>query len=67
MKNKLRNIFIEADQNYKIIKETYKILEKSYEMKLPIHSAGQWILDNMYILEQEHNEICEAKKKLKTC
>ncbi len=65
MKNKLRNIFIEADQNYKIIKETYKILEKSYEMKLPIHSAGQWILDNMYILEQEHNEICEAKKSLR--
>ncbi len=65
MKNTLRNIFLEADENYKIICNTYKILEKTYEMKLPIHSAGQWILDNMYVLEQEYLEICEAKKSLK--
>ncbi len=65
MKNTLRNIFIEAEQNYKIICETYKILEKTYEMKLPVHSAGQWILDNMYILEQEYSEIFESKKSLK--
>lgn len=65
MKNTLKNIFIEAEQNYKIILETYKVLEKTYEMKLPSHSAGQWILDNMYIIEQQYNDVLESKKSLK--
>lgn len=65
MKHTLNSIFKEADKNYDIILKTHKILESSYELKLPIHSAGQWILDNMYIIEEQFEEIKEAKKTLK--
>ena len=66
MKHTLNSIFKEADKNYDIILKTHKILESSYELKLPIHSAGQWILDNMYIIEEQFEEIKEAKKTLKS-
>lgn len=65
MKSSLSTVFNEADKNYKIILKTYKILEKSYDMKLQIHSAGQWILDNMYIIEQQYEEIKKCSHDLK--
>ena len=65
MKSKLNNVFIEAEKNYKIIQKTYKILEKTYDMKIQTHSAGQWILDNMYIIEQEYEEIKTQRRILK--
>ena len=65
MNAKLRGIFNDAEKNFKIIANTHKILEKTYELKIPIHSAGQWILDNMYIIEQEYEEIKDQKKVLK--
>lgn len=65
MEMKLNHLFKEANRNYKVILKTYKILEKSYELKIPIHSAGQWILDNMYIIDQEFEEIKESRKSLK--
>ena len=51
MKGKLNGIFKEAQRDYKIISKTYKILVKTFDMKIQMHSAGQWILDNMYIIE----------------
>ncbi len=48
-----------------IILKTYNILEKSYEKNISIHSAGQWLLDNMYIIEEEYEKINESKKSLK--
>lgn len=65
MEARLNKLFKEANKNYKIIYRTYKILEKSYELKIPIHSAGQWILDNMYIIDQEYESIKESSKSLK--
>ncbi len=65
MKSTLCSIFKDADKNYKIIYNTYKMLEKSSDLKVPIHSAGQWILDNMYIIEEAYEEIKESKKSLK--
>ncbi len=65
MKNTLNGIFKLADEHYKIIRNTYELLEKSYEKKISIHSAGQWLLDNMYIIEQEYENIKESKKGLK--
>lgn len=62
MKNSLSSIFREAEKNYKIIVNTHKILEQTYDMKIPIHSAGQWLLDNMYIIEQEFEKIKDEKK-----
>ena len=49
MEKSLNSLFNESEKNYGIISSTYKILEKSNEIKIPIHSAGQWLLDNMYM------------------
>lgn len=65
MKGKLNGIFKEAQNDYKIISKTYKILVKTYDQKIQMHSAGQWILDNMYIIEEQYNDIIENKRVLK--
>ena len=65
MKGKLNGIFKEAQRDYKIISKTYKILVKTFDMKIQMHSAGQWILDNMYIIEEQYNDIIENKRGLK--
>ncbi len=65
MKNTLNEIFNLAEEHFNIIKNTYELLEKSYEKKISIHAAGQWLLDNMYIIEQEYQNIKESKKNLK--
>lgn len=65
MKHTLNSIFKEADQNYNIICKTHKLLENSYELKIPIHPAGQWILDNMYIVEEQYEEIKDVRRSLK--
>ena len=64
MKGTLRSIFKEAQRDYKIISKTYKILVKTYDMKLQMHSAGQWILDNMYIIEEQYGDIIDNKRVL---
>lgn len=65
MKSPLKSIFKEAKENYNIISKTYKILETTYDMKLSIHPAGQWILDNMYIVENEYMNIKSCERILK--
>ncbi|MCX8074629.1 MAG: hypothetical protein N2749_03480 [Clostridia bacterium] len=65
MKSSLNPIFVEAKENYNIVSQTYKILETTYDMKLSIHPAGQWILDNMYIIENEYSKIREDASVLK--
>ncbi len=65
MKGKLNSIFKEAQRDYKIISKTYKILVKTFDKKIQMHSAGQWILDNMYIIEEQYNDIIENKGILK--
>lgn len=62
MKNRLNQIYKDVENNYSIISDTYKILEKTYEMGLLIHPAGQWLLDNMYIINQEYSDIIEGKR-----
>lgn len=64
LKNKLNQIFKDVENSYSTISETYKILEKTYEMGLIIHPAGQWLLDNMYIVNQEYSDILENKKSV---
>ena len=65
MENTLNMLFKEAKNNYDIRYKTYKVLEKSYELKISIHTAGQWLLDNMYIIDEEYENIKEAKKGLR--
>ena len=45
----------ELKNAFKIIKATYDLLNMNSDLKIPSHSAGQWLLDNMYIIEQEYN------------
>lgn len=39
-------------QDYKFILETYNLLTKHLKWGIKIHSAGEWILDNFYIVEE---------------
>ncbi len=38
--------------DYKFILETYKLLNRHIKLEIKIHSAGEWILDNFYIIEE---------------
>ncbi len=40
------------NENYKFIFETYKLLNEHIKLGIKIHSAGEWILDNFYIIEE---------------
>lgn len=64
MRSSLRNVFDELEENYNIIRETYKVLELTYDMKLTIHPAGQWLLDNMYVIDEDYGIIQESKKHI---
>ena len=57
----ISQLYKELKENYNNILTTYKLLDKTYDMKLSIHPAGQWILDNMYIIEQQYHEVLENK------
>ena len=39
-------------ENFQIITETYHILNEHLKLKIPIHSAGEWLLDNYYVIEK---------------
>ena len=38
--------------DYKFILETYNLLSKHLKLGIKIHSAGEWILDNFYVIEE---------------
>lgn len=40
------------NENYQFIKSVYNLLNEHIKMKIPIHPAGEWILDNIYIVEE---------------
>ena len=39
-------------ENFKMIQEVYKILNDHLKLGITIHPAGEWILDNLYIIEE---------------
>ncbi len=49
-------------KDFEFITETYNLLNKHIKLGIKIHSAGEWILDNYYIIEENFNII---KKELK--
>ncbi len=65
MDRKTRKIFKELKNNYKIIVKTYELLEETSKNDIPPHSAGIWLLDNMYIIEQQYRDILMQKSNLK--
>ena len=49
------------DDNFKQITRTYDILNSNLKLGINIHPAGEWLLDNYYILEETYKTI---KKEL---
>ncbi len=39
-------------ENFEVITEVYNLLNEHIKLKIPIHSAGEWLLDNYYIIEE---------------
>ena len=39
-------------ENFEIIEEVYHLLNKHIKLGIPIHPAGEWLLDNFYIIEE---------------
>lgn len=44
-------------EDYEKIKEVYKMLNEHVNMKINIHPAGEWLLDNFYIIEETVKQI----------
>ena len=49
-------------ENFEIISDVYNLLNEHAKLKIPIHPAGEWILDNYYVIDETVKNI----KKLKT-
>ncbi len=49
------------EENFKFITNTYEILNSHLKMGINIHPAGEWLLDNYYIIEESVKSI---KKEL---
>ena len=39
-------------ENYQIIKQVYNLLNQHLKLGINIHPAGEWLLDNFYIIEE---------------
>ena len=44
--------------NYKFIEKTYNILNEHVKLGINTHPAGEWILDNFYIIEETYKTVC---------
>ena len=44
-------------ENFKFIEKTYQILNEHLKLKIDIHSAGEWLLDNFYIIEETYKTV----------
>ena len=64
MQDYIYDIYLELIENYRTIKATYELLNKTNDLKIPTHSAGQWLLDNMYIIEAQYNSVKSSFTKM---
>ena len=48
---------VRLTENYEIIKAVYNLLNKNLKQDISIHPAGEWLLDNFYIIEQSVKQI----------
>ena len=44
-------------ENFKTIEEVYNLLNEHLKLGINIHPAGEWLLDNFYIIEQSVKQI----------
>ena len=48
-----------VQENFKIITKTYDLLNQHLKLGINIHPAGEWLLDNYYIIEETVKEILQ--------
>ena len=53
------------EENFKFITKTYDILNLNLKQNINIHPAGEWIVDNYYIIEQTYKGIKKELNKKK--
>ena len=39
-------------ESFNVIKEVYNLLNEHLKLGIGIHPAGEWLLDNLYIIEE---------------
>ena len=44
-------------ENFEIIEEVYNLLNEHIKLGLPIHPAGEWLLDNFYMIEETYKMV----------
>ena len=44
-------------ESFKVIQEVYKLLNEHLKLGISIHPAGEWLLDNLYIIEETVKQI----------
>ena len=45
------------EENFKLITKTYEILNQNLKKNINIHPAGEWIVDNYYVVEETYKMI----------
>ena len=41
-----------VEENFKVILKTYELLNEHLRLGIKVHSAGEWLLDNFYVIEE---------------
>ena len=44
-------------ENFKVIQEVYNLLNEHLKLGIDIHPAGEWLLDNFYVIEETVKQI----------
>ena len=44
-------------EDFEFIKEVYDLLNQHLKLEITIHPAGEWLLDNLYIIEEAVKQI----------
>ena len=44
-------------ESFKVIREVYNLLNEHLKLGIGIHPAGEWLLDNLYIIEESVKQI----------
>ena len=44
--------------NFRFIEKVYKLLNEHVKLGINIHPAGEWLLDNFYIIEETYKTVC---------
>ncbi|NLC69610.1 MAG: glycosyl transferase, partial [Clostridiaceae bacterium] len=56
----LKWLLSRMDGNYRVIAQTYKVLNNEVRKNLPVPPAAEWLLDNFYIIEEEFRDIKQS-------